>query len=52
MQFLSVRWTDSGIEYEADPRQVERFLEEIELGGEGVTGVVTPSTKPLQHQVG
>ena len=46
-----IRWSDSGIEYEADPRQVERFLEELELEGEGVKGVVTPGTRPLQHQV-
>ena len=26
-----VRWTSSGLEYEADPRQVERLLEEIGL---------------------
>ena len=31
-----IRWTDKGIEYEADPRQVERFLEELELSSEGV----------------
>ena len=37
-----IRWTETGIEYEADPRQVERLLEEIELEGDGVKGVVTP----------
>ena len=45
-----VRWTDKGIEYEADPRQVERLLEELELEGEGVKGVVTPGVKVLSHQ--
>ena len=38
-------------EYEADPRQVERLLEDIDRAGEGVKGVVTPSAKPLQHQI-
>ena len=46
-----VRWTTEGLEYEADPRQAERLLEEIELTGEGVKGVVTPSVKPLQHRI-
>ena len=39
------------MEYEADPRQVERLLEEVELASEGVKGVVTPSIKPLRHQI-
>ena len=39
------------MEYEADPRQVEKLLEELDLDGEGVNGVVTPSTKPHAHQV-
>ena len=43
--------TKEGAEYEADPRQVERLLEEIDLVGEGVKGVGTPSVKPLPHQV-
>ena len=28
-----VRWTPNGIQYEADPRQVEKLLREIELEG-------------------
>ena len=28
-----VRWTEKGLEYEADPRQAEKLLEEIELMG-------------------
>ena len=40
-----IRWTDQGLEYEADPRQVEKLLEELELEGEGVKGVVTPGIK-------
>ena len=46
-----VRWSDEGIQYEADPRQVERLLDEMELAADGVKGVVTPSVKPLPHQV-
>ena len=26
-----IRWTESGLEYEADPRQGEKLLEELEL---------------------
>ena len=37
-----IRWTEQGVEYKADPCQVERLLDEIELSGEGVKGVVTP----------
>ena len=46
-----IRWTPQGIEYEADPRQVERLLEEMDLDGDGVKGLVTPGTKMLAHQV-
>ena len=45
-----IRWTPTGIEYEADPRQVERLFQELELEGEGVKGVVTPGVKILVHQ--
>ena len=44
-----IRWTPKGIRYEADPRQVEKFIREIEL--EGATGAVTPGQKVLAHQV-
>ena len=44
-----IRWTPSGIEYEADPRQVEELLQEIEL--EGANGVATPGQKILAHQI-
>ncbi len=44
-----VRWTPRGIEYEADPGQVEKLLREIEL--EGANGAVTPGVKVLSHQV-
>ena len=33
-----IRWTDNGLEYEADPRQAEKLFEEMELCGEGVKG--------------
>ena len=38
-----IRWTTNGIEYEADPRQVERMLEENGL--EGANAVATPGVK-------
>ena len=38
-----VRWTSTGNEYEADPRQVEKLLQEIEL--EGANGAATPGQK-------
>ena len=44
-----VRWTSTGIEYEADPRQVEKLLQEIEL--EGANGAATPGRKVLAHQI-
>ena len=46
-----IRWTSRGIEHEADPRQVEKLLEELELEGEGVKGVVTPGVKVGAHQL-
>ena len=42
-------WTPKGIQYEADPCQVEKLLREIEL--EGANGAVTPGQKILAHQV-
>ena len=38
-----IRWTDEGLEYEADPRQVERLI--AECGLEGANVVATPSVK-------
>ena len=46
-----VRWTDEGEEYEADPRQAEKLLEELDVVGDGVNGVVTPGVKVASHQV-
>ena len=44
-----VRWTSTGIEYEADPRQVEKLVESLSL--EGANSVVTPGLKPLSEQI-
>ena len=38
-----IRWLDDRIEYEADPRQVERLI--AECGLEGSNGVATPGVK-------
>ena len=38
-----VRWCEDRIEYEADPRQAEKFV--YELGLEGATSLVTPGIK-------
>ena len=46
-----IRWTGEGVEYEADQRQAQNLLEERDLGGEGVKGVVTPGQKIPAHQV-
>ena len=43
-----IRWTSSGVEYEADPRQAERLLEECGL--EGANSVATPGVKLLAAQ--
>ena len=43
-----IRLTPNGIQYEADPRQVEKLLREIEF--EGANGAVTPGQKILSHQ--
>ena len=44
-----VRWTSTGLEYEADPRQAERLIDDLEL--DGANGVTTPGVKPLVHQL-
>ena len=38
-----IRWGDKHIEYEADPRQVERLI--AECGLEGANGMATPGVK-------
>ena len=40
-----VRWTDWGVEYEADPRQGEKFMASLGLEGPGVKSVSTPGVK-------
>ena len=42
----AIRWTEQGLEYEADPRQGERLLEGIGLAGE-CKSVATPGLNPL-----
>ena len=44
-----VRWTKEGIEYEADPRQSEKLVQE--LGLQGCKGVSTPAVKPNMEQI-
>ena len=39
-----IRWTDEGLEYEADPRQGEKLVKEFGL--QGTNGVSTPATRP------
>ena len=46
-----LRVTKHGLAYEADPRQVERLPEELDLEGDGVKGVVTPGVKTSAGQV-
>lgn len=45
-----LRYTDEGYEYEADPRQGEKFLEGLRLDG-GCKGAATPGLKPLVEQL-
>ena len=44
-----VRWTSSGIEYEADPRQAKKLICDTEL--RGANAVTTPGVKPLPYQL-
>jgi hypothetical protein len=44
-----IRWCDHGLEYEADPRQVEKLVEALEL--EGANSVLTPGLKFLIEQL-
>ena len=39
------------MEYEADPRQVEKLLAEVELAGEKINGSATPGSKVTATQV-
>ena len=40
-----IRWVDTGVEYEADPRQAERLLEGLGLDGDGCKPMATPGVK-------
>ena len=44
-----VRWTAEGLEYEADPRQVEHLLEDLHL--EGAKPLGTPGCKASAEQL-
>ena len=44
-----IRWTASGIEYEADPRQGEKLVKDLCL--EGASSVGTPGVKPTSEQL-
>ena len=44
-----IRWCGDGLEKEADLRQVEKLVDELEL--EGPTCCVTPEAKPLPEQL-
>ena len=45
-----IRWTDGGIEYEADPRQSERLLEGLGLDA-GCKSTATPGLKAIIEQL-
>ena len=45
-----LRYTPEGFEYEADPRQAEKLLEELKLDG-NCNGAATPGLKPLIEQL-
>ena len=45
-----IRWTDKGIEYEADPRQSERLLEGLGLDA-GCNPTATPGLKAIVEQL-
>ena len=45
-----VLWTNDGLEYEADPRQIERLIESQGLDDSCKT-VVTPGLKPTKEQM-
>jgi hypothetical protein len=44
-----IRYTDDGVEYEADPRQCEKFVSEC--GMTGANSVATPGVKELSSQI-
>ena len=46
-----VRWTQAGLEYEADPRQAEKLLRDLRLDGAEVKPAATPGVKATREQV-
>ena len=44
-----IRWTDEGLEYEADPRQSEKLIEQLGLSGANSTA--TPGLKVTAEQI-
>ena len=44
-----IRWTDAGVEYEADPRQAERLM--AECGLEQCQSVATPGVRPTGEEL-
>ena len=44
-----IRWCSDGLEYEADPRQIEKLIEELDL--DGANSCVTPGLKQLPEQI-
>ena len=50
VQNCAIRWTESGLECEADPRQAERLLDGLGLDGD-CKSVATPGLKPLIDQL-
>ena len=45
-----VRWTKKGIEYEADPRQAEQLVRDLDMTGSRSVG--TPGVKATAEQIG
>ena len=45
-----MRWTEQGLEYEADPRQAEKLLRDLKVD-EGVKSVGTPGVKTMREQL-
>ncbi len=46
-----VRWTDAGLELEADPRQAEKLLRDLKLDGEGVKAAASPGARQTREQL-
>ncbi len=46
-----VRWTDAGLEMEADPHQAEKLLRDLKLDGDGVKVAASPGVKATREQL-